>query len=67
MRLLHYPPQSPTSFQTDPDGRQIGIGAHTEWVYDLSVCEFGIGANMPPATRFGNLPLILAVFAEFGT
>ena len=30
MRLLHYPPQSPTS---DPDGRQIGIGAHTEY-YD---------------------------------
>ena len=28
MRLLHYPPQSPTS---DPDGRQIGIGAHTEY------------------------------------
>ncbi|KAH9480251.1 2-oxoglutarate-Fe(II) type oxidoreductase hxnY [Psilocybe cubensis] len=31
MRLLHYPPQSPTSFETDPDGRQIGIGAHTEY------------------------------------
>ncbi|KAF8817115.1 Clavaminate synthase-like protein [Phlegmacium glaucopus] len=29
MRLLHYPPQSPTNF--DPDGRQIGIGAHTEY------------------------------------
>lgn len=33
MRLLHYPPQSPTSFESDPDRRQIGIGAHTE--YDL--------------------------------
>jgi isopenicillin N synthase-like dioxygenase len=32
MRLLHYPPQSPTSFESDPDGRQIGIGAHTEYV-----------------------------------
>ncbi|KDR82437.1 hypothetical protein GALMADRAFT_823330 [Galerina marginata CBS 339.88] len=31
MRLLHYPPQSPTSFQTDPDGKQIGIGAHTDY------------------------------------
>ncbi|KAF8158476.1 hypothetical protein B0H34DRAFT_709043 [Crassisporium funariophilum] len=31
MRLLHYPPQSPASFETDPDGRQIGIGAHTEY------------------------------------
>ncbi|KAF8956978.1 hypothetical protein BDZ97DRAFT_136092 [Flammula alnicola] len=31
MRLLHYPPQSPTSFETDPDGRQIGIGAHTDY------------------------------------
>ncbi|PPQ75712.1 hypothetical protein CVT26_000953 [Gymnopilus dilepis] len=30
MRLLHYPPQSPTSFETDPEGRQIGIGAHTD-------------------------------------
>ncbi|KAF9562665.1 Clavaminate synthase-like protein [Agrocybe pediades] len=31
MRLLHYPPQSPTSFEADPDGRQIGIGAHTDY------------------------------------
>ncbi|KAF9046625.1 hypothetical protein BJ165DRAFT_1180910 [Panaeolus papilionaceus] len=31
MRLLHYPPQSPTSFETDPDGKQIGIGAHTDY------------------------------------
>ncbi|KAF8177027.1 hypothetical protein BJ912DRAFT_1063716 [Pholiota molesta] len=31
MRLLHYPPQSPTSFEMDPDGRQIGIGAHTDY------------------------------------
>jgi len=31
MRLLHYPPQSPTSFESDPDGRQIGIGAHTDY------------------------------------
>ncbi|KAF8882032.1 hypothetical protein CPB84DRAFT_1686870 [Gymnopilus junonius] len=31
MRLLHYPPQSPTSFETDPEGRQIGIGAHTDY------------------------------------
>jgi len=33
MRLLHYPPQSPTSFESDPDSsrRQIGIGAHTDY------------------------------------
>ncbi|KAF9533183.1 hypothetical protein CPB83DRAFT_758302 [Crepidotus variabilis] len=31
MRLLHYPPQDPTSFEKDPEGRQIGIGAHTEY------------------------------------
>ena len=30
MRLLHYPPQSPTiGFENE---RQIGIGAHTEYV-----------------------------------
>ncbi|KIM42980.1 hypothetical protein M413DRAFT_443797 [Hebeloma cylindrosporum] len=31
MRLLHYPPQSPTSSETDPEGQQIGIGAHTDY------------------------------------
>ncbi|KAJ3508597.1 hypothetical protein NLJ89_g5673 [Agrocybe chaxingu] len=31
MRLLYYPPQNPTSFKTDPDDRQIGIGAHTDY------------------------------------
>ncbi|KAF9485812.1 Clavaminate synthase-like protein [Pholiota conissans] len=31
MRLLHYPPQNPTGFEMDPDGKQIGIGAHTDY------------------------------------
>ncbi|KJA17467.1 hypothetical protein HYPSUDRAFT_146474 [Hypholoma sublateritium FD-334 SS-4] len=35
MRLLHYPPQSPTSFETDINGKQIGIGAHTEWCFTI--------------------------------
>jgi len=65
MRLLHYPPQSPTSFQTDPEGRQIGIGAHTEW--GISLFEFGIGANVFSASRLGNPPLIIAAFAELST
>jgi hypothetical protein len=31
MRLLHYPPQSPTELDL-PNDRQIGIGSHTECV-----------------------------------
>ncbi|KAL9711268.1 hypothetical protein Ac2012v2_005808 [Leucoagaricus gongylophorus] len=30
MRLLHYPPQSPTELNLQ-DGRQIGIGSHTDY------------------------------------